>query len=196
MRSRFQQHVFLVDDEPRLLAAARETLESIGLKVTCFSRGSDCLNQIAGRRCDLLVTDVRMPGVDGMALLAETRHVAPWLPVLIFTAYADVEMTAKAFKGGVSDFIQKPFDRETLIFSVRSILEKRGPVDGLLGKPLSRMEMMVLRHILAGKSNKETARILNRSERTVENHRSRLMRKLGVDNVVDLCKRAQAMGLI
>ncbi|UCG49726.1 MAG: response regulator transcription factor [Phycisphaerales bacterium] len=196
MRSRFQQHVFLVDDEPRLLAAARETLESIGLKVTCFSRGSDCLNQIAGRRCDLLVTDVRMPGVDGMALLEETRHVAPWLPVLIFTAYGDVEMTAKAFKGGVSDFIQKPFDRETLIFSVRSILEKRGPVDGLLGKPLSRMEMMVLRHILAGKSNKETARILNRSERTVENHRSRLMRKLGVDNVVDLCKRAQAMGLI
>ncbi len=196
MRNRFQQHVFLVDDDPKVLRAERETLESIGLKVTCFSRGSDCLNQIAGRKCDLLVTDVRMPGVDGMTLLAETRHVAPWLPVLVFTAYGDIQMAARAFKGGAFDFIEKPFDRKTLISSVMDIVKQVGSVDRLLGKPLSRTEMRVLRLILAGKSNKETARILNRSERTIENHRSQIMRKLGVDYAVDLCKRARAMGLI
>jgi FixJ family two-component response regulator len=196
MRSRAQQHVFLVDDEPKILAAARATLESIGFKVTCFARGSDCLKKMAGRKCDLLVTDVRMPGIDGMELLAETRHVAPWLPVLILTAYGDVSMTARAFKSGAFDFIQKPFDRETLISAVIDILKKTGPVDRLLGKSLTRTEMRVLRLLLEGRSNKETALLLNRSVRTIENHRARIMRKLGVDNLLDLYKRAVAMGLI
>ncbi|UCG49725.1 MAG: response regulator transcription factor [Phycisphaerales bacterium] len=197
MRSRPQQHVFLVDDEPKILGAAREALEQAGLKVTCFRRGSDCLKQMAGQRCDLLVTDVRMPGVDGIELLAEARRIAPWLPVVVLTGYGDVEMAARAFKCGACDFIQKPFSRETLLSAVKNTLENIGPIDPVLGKSLSRMERRVLRLLLEGKSNKETAHLLKRCVRTVENHRLRIMRKFGVSNVFELFgNRADRRGLV
>ena len=196
MRSRPQQRIFLVDDEPTILAAARETLEKAGFKVTCFSRGSDCLKNMAGRKCDLLITDVRMPGVNGMELLAEVRRSVPWLPVLILTGYGDIQMAAQAFKSGAFDFIEKPFGREALVSAVENVLRKIGPVDSFLGKSLSRTEMRVLRLLLEGRSNKETALLLNRCVRTIENHRLHIMRKLGVDNLVELFKRAVTMGLV
>jgi two-component system response regulator FixJ len=194
--ARMKRNVFLVDDDPKILQAAREALESVGLKVTCFTCARDCLEKIVGKKCDLLVTDVRMPGINGMELLAEVRHSAPWLPVLILTAYGDIPMAARAFKNGALDFIEKPFSRETLISAVEDTLRKTGPVDTLLGKSLSKTEMRVLPLLLDGKGNKETALLLNRSVRTIENHRSHIMRKLGADNLIDLFKRAAAMGLV
>lgn len=191
-----KQHIFFVDDEPDVREAASEILAELDVKVSSFDSAVDCLEHLRSQKVDLLITDVRMPDMDGLELLAKAKRVAPWVRVLIVTGYGDIEMAVKAVKMGALDFIEKPLGMERLLSVVGSALAQSPPLDPLVGKELTRTEMMVLRSICDGNTNKETGRILNRSEKTIEVHRSHIMRKLGVDNVVDLLKRAAAMGLI
>jgi two-component system response regulator FixJ len=137
-----------------------------------------------------------MPGMDGIEFLAQVKHIAPWLPVLVITGYGDIPMAVKALKLGASDFIEKPINGETLLSTVQLLLKRTTPPDTLLGKALSKTEMMVLRLILDGKNNSEIAYLRHRSVRTIEDQRCRIMRNLGVHNVVDLVKRATVMGLV
>jgi FixJ family two-component response regulator len=130
-----------------------------------------------------------------MELLHEVSRLYPWIPVVMMTAYADIPMSVRAVKAGAFDFIEKPVDEDNLLDVVESALLKDMDLhDPLVGKPLTRSERIVLCLILEGISNKRIAYILERSERTIEVHRGRVMRKLGVDNVVDLVKKATAMG--
>jgi FixJ family two-component response regulator len=137
-----------------------------------------------------------MPDMDGMELLTETQRFAPWLPVLLVTGYGDVPMAATAFKAGAVDFVEKPLNRKTLLSAVELVLKRINPLDPILGKTLTRTEKRVLRLILDGKTNKEIAYIFGRAVKTIEVHRSRIMRKLDVGNAVDLVKRAAVMGLV
>jgi len=191
-----QRHIFFVDDEPDIREAVRRTLESGGFAVTCFASAADCLEQLVNRNCDLLVTDVRMPEIDGIELLIEVKHRAPWIPVLLVTGEGSIQMTTEAFKGGTADFILKPLTRDVLLSAIDSILKRYRPDDSLLGKPLTAAETRVLHFILEGKSNTEIAYLFKRSVRTVEVHRSRIMKKFDAHNVVDLVKRATQMGMI
>jgi two-component system response regulator FixJ len=191
-----RQHIFFVDDEPKIRKVVGRTLEQLGAKVSCFACAADCLEQLRSQTCDLLVTDVKMPGMDGIELLIKAKRIAPWLSVLVITGYGDVPMAVRALKAGASDFIEKPLERQSFLSTVESVLKRTTPPDPLLGSSLTQAEMKVLRFILDGNSNKETARLLNRSVRTIEDHRSHIMRKLGVDNLADLVKRATAVGLV
>jgi len=128
-----------------------------------------------------------------MDVLAEVRRRAPWLPVVLMTDFGDVRTAARAFKMGVDDFIEKPIGRETLLLAAEAALARMTPRDPLLGTSLTRAERRILHLILQGRSNKETARLLNRSVRTIEVHRNRIMKKMGVGNLVDLVKRAYEM---
>jgi FixJ family two-component response regulator len=136
-----------------------------------------------------------MPVKDGIELLIEARNIFPWLPVLIITSYADVPLAVKALKAGATDFAEKPLDWDRFLATVQSILSETELSDALAGKPLTRTETIVLRLILEGRSNKEIAHILSRSTRTIEVHRSHIMHKLNVDNVVELVKRASGIDL-
>ncbi len=196
MTNNAEQHIFFVDDEPKVRKAVGRTLEQLGSKVSCFACAADCLEQLRSTTCDLLITDVKMPEMDGIELLAEARRIAPWLLVLVITGYGDIPMAVKAVKAGALDFIEKPLDRQGFLSIVESILKRNALADSLLGKLLTRTEMKVLRFILKGKSNKEIARLRHRSIRTIEDHRSCIFRKFGVDNLVDLTKRAAGMGLV
>ena len=191
-----EQHIFFVDDEPKVCKAVGRTLEQLGSKVSCFVRAADCLEQLRFQTCDLLITDVKMPEMDGIELLTEARRIIPWLPVLVITGYGDIQMAVSAVKAGALDFIEKPLDRQGFLSTVESILKRNALADPLLGKPLTKIEMKVLRFILKGKSNKEIARLRHRSIRTIEDQRSNIFRKFRVDNLVDLTKRAAEMGLI
>ncbi len=171
-------------------------LEHLDVEVSCFSCASDCLKQLRSQRCDLLITDVEMPGMDGLALVEEAKRIAPWMKVLVVSGYGDIPMAVRALKVGAINFIEKPLSRENLMSAVESALAQVPAADPLTGKELTRTERMVLHHILGGNSNKQTASILHRSEKTIEVHRNHIMRKLGVDNVVALVKRAAAMGLV
>lgn len=190
-----KKHIFLVDDEPEVLKMVGRTLEQAGYEVRCLSEAPDCLEQLRCQPCDLLITDVKMAEMDGIELLAAAKRIIPLLPVLIITGYGDIPMAVRALKSGASDFIEKPLHREGFLLTVKSILTRIASADPRLNKALTRTETEVLRLILDGKSNKEIAHLRHRSVRTIEAHRSHLMRKLGADNLLDLLKQTAAMGL-
>jgi two-component system response regulator FixJ len=189
-------HIFFVDDEPKVRELVGGTLEQAGFKASCFASAADCLEQLRADKCDLLITDVKLPGMSGIELLTEAKRLAPSLPVLVVTGYGDIPMAVRVMKAGAADFIEKPLERQVLLSAVEFALKQIAPTDPLLRKGLTRAEMRVLYMILDGKTNKETANLLHRSVSTVEVHRKHIMRKLGVDNIVDLVKQATAMGLI
>ena len=133
--------------------------------------------------------------MDGLELLKHTKEkLAPWLPVIVMTSYADIPMAVQAVKAGAFELIEKPFEIDDFLEIVELALRENELNDELVGKPLTKTENVVLRLILQGRSNKGIAYKLQRSERTVEVHRSHIMRKLDVDNIVDLVKKATAMG--
>ena len=191
-----KKSIFVVDDEPKICKVVARTLEQLGTQVSCFASASDCLEQLRLQECDLLITDVKMPGMDGIELVRRAKRIAPWLPILVITGYGDVPMAVRVVKAGAVDFIEKPFQRQSFLASVQSALKQNDPENLLRGKSLTKKEMVILRLILLGRSNKEIAFILHRSIRTIEDHRRKIMRKLDVDNVVDLVKSAAAMGLV
>lgn len=194
MKTKLKQYnVFFVDDEPEMHTVIADELEGIGCKVTCFASAADCLEQLGKQNCNLLITDVNMPDMDGLALLNKVRHIAPWVPVMIITGYGDVPMSVKALKSGAVDFIEKPLDRKSFLHKVETILKTDDFVDTPVGRTLTKTEKKVLKLILEGRGNKEIAYKLGRALRTVELHRSHIMHKFGVDSVVNLVKKTALM---
>jgi len=191
-----KQHIFFLDDEPMIREVIRETLEDLNFKVSCFANPIECLSKLRSKQCDLLITDLKMPEKDGIELLTDVQHLAPWVPVLMITGYGDIPTAVKAMKAGAVGFIEKPLDKKNLVRMIRSILKKNVSSHPDLGHFLTRNETKILQLIINGLSNKEIANLLHRSARTIEVHRAHLMHKLGVDNLVDLVKRVASMGLV
>ncbi len=187
--------VVFVDNEPKVRMVVRKTLERVGIDVHCFASAEECLARFESTPCDLLITDVRMPGKDGIELLLEVKKQSPWLPVLVVTGFGDVPMAVRALKGGAADFIEKPLDRDAFLKTVRSLLESQSGQDASINRSLTKTEKRVLLLILEGKNNREIASILHRSPRTIEVHRSHVMHKMGANNIVELLRRAAEMGL-
>ncbi|MDH4239063.1 MAG: response regulator [Phycisphaerae bacterium] len=195
MTSIAKQHIFFVDDNPEVRNVVGRTLKQVGAKVSCFACATDCIEKLRYQRCDLLITDVKMPGMSGIGLLREVKILAPWLSVLVITGYADIPMAIEAMKEGALDFIRKPLNRESFLSVVRSVLKKNTGADRLLGKPLTNRENIVLRLIMDGKNSREIADLLNVTIRAIEFHRGNIYKKFDVHNVVDLVKRVKDMGL-
>ena len=185
----------MVDDDDCILDAVCSILGAAKYECSCFSDADSCIQRLSARTCDLLITDVKMPGMGGLELLAKAKRLAPWVPVIVMTSYADIPMAVQAVKAGAFEFLEKPFEIEAFLEVVDLALRERQLDDDMVGKPLTKTENIILQLILEGMSNKGIAYRLQRSERTVEVHRSHIMHKLDVDNVVDLVKRATAMGL-
>ncbi len=189
------QHIFFVDDEPAICKSVSQTLQRCGYTVSCFTDAEHCLQKLQTQSCDLLITDVKMPGMDGIDLVRRAKCIVPWLPILVITGYGDIPTAVRAVRAGAADFIEKPLQKQSFLETVQTTIRQQNLKNLLKGKPLSKKEMAILRLILQGSSNKEIAQILHRSIRTIEDHRRHIMRKLDVENVVDLVKRAAVMGL-
>ncbi len=195
MTSISKQHIFFVDDNPEVRNVVGRILKQVGAKVSCFACAADCLEKLRNHKCDLLITDVKMPGMSGIGLLREVKLLAPWLSVLVITGYADISMAIEAMREGALDFIRKPLDRDSFLSVVRSVLKRNAMADRLLGKPLTKTETIVLRLIMDSKTSREIAGLLNVTVRTIEFHRRNIFKKFDVHNVVDLVKRVKDMGL-
>src|SRR5438105_15349821 len=119
--------VLIVDDDPALLEALPETLRlrMSGVTVDTADSAAAALERIAARDYDAIVTDIKMPGMDGLALLAEIRKRQPDTPTLMITAYGENDLVVHALRGGACDFIQKPIDRDYLITAFRRAMETR-----------------------------------------------------------------------
>ena len=187
-----RQTVFIVDDEPGIRGVLTDELQGLGCKTHCFASAASCLEVLPDNDCALIITDVKMPGMDGLALLAKIKHLAPWVSVLVMTGYGDVQMAVKALKLGAVDFIEKPLDRKAFLHKVKSILKQNDFAESSAHSSLTKTEKKVLKLILEGKSNKEIAYKMSRSVRTIEFHRGNIMHKFKTDSLVELVKKAVA----
>lgn len=194
VRRKTKARVFLVDDDPLLLSTVTVMLESAKYECVAFPGALQCLEEFEPRSCDLLVTDVQIPGMDGIELLHRVKKIAPWIPIIVMTSYADIPIAVQALKEGAFDFIEKPFEVDKFLHVVDLAFKQNRLNDSEAGKSLTKTEQIVLKLILDGMSNRGIAYALERSERTIEVHRSHIMHKLNVDNIVDLVKRASLLG--
>jgi len=190
-----EAHVFFVDDEPGIRMAAQRALETSGMHVRVFSSGEDCLAGLLEQTCDVLITDLRMEGMDGMSLLHAVKSRFPWISVIVISGYGSIPVAVAAMKTGAAEFLEKPLDRQELLSAVSRALANATRVGPSLQGGLSDAEAQVLRHIIDGRTSREIAHALNRSIRTVESHRHSVMHKFGARNVAQLVQRAAAIGL-
>ena len=188
------QTVVVVDDEASIRKALVRALKALDVRVVSFGSAKECLTYLSVSPCHLLITDIKMPEIDGLELLQQVRNLVPWLPVIMVTGFGDVPLAVKALKMGASDFIEKPLNRDSFLFSVRTLLERSDGLDGLPGQTLTWAERRILQFISAGHSSKDIADRLHRSVRTVELHRQHIMQKMGVKNVVELVQHINELG--
>ncbi|MDX2476101.1 MAG: response regulator FixJ [Gammaproteobacteria bacterium] len=191
--------VFIVDDDASVRDSLRWLIESVQLQVQCFATAQEFLQGYQNQQTGCVVLDVRMPGLSGLDLQEELRQQGFVLPVIIITGHADVPMAVRAFKSGVFDFIEKPFNDQHLIDRIHQAINKsrsqkvniqrwQDARDRL--QKLSSREVQVLDCIVSGSSNKTMARELDISVKTIETHRANLMSKMQAGSVSELVRIA------
>jgi len=188
-------NVFLVDDDPDVRRSIATLLEDAELNVHCFPNAVDCLAQVQEQDCDLVIADLSMRGMCGLTLLKRLKRVAPWVPVMLLTGFADIAACVRAIKLGAVDFVEKPFGSKEFLHKVKTVLTQDSFADSPASGPLSKIDRQVLTLLLMGRANTEIAYVLGRSLRTIERHRSSVYRKFKVDNIVDLVKKAAHLEL-
>ncbi|AAY94033.1 sigma-54-dependent Fis family transcriptional regulator [Pseudomonas protegens] len=117
--------VIVVDDEASIRTAVEQWLSLSGFEVQLFSRAEDCLAQLPKNFPGVILSDVRMPGISGLELLAQVQRLDPDLPIILLTGHGDVPMAVEAMRDGAYDFLEKPFSPDTLLSSLRRALDKR-----------------------------------------------------------------------
>lgn len=187
--------VYLVDDDPAVRGGLRLLLQSDGWTVRDFASGEAFLAELAADTPGCLITDLQMPDMDGLQLQQTLAQAGHHLPVIVLTGHGNVSSAVRAMKGGALEFIEKPVDDNALLEAVADAVRRdRGRLASLqahqdvaerLGQ-LTARENEVIREVAAGKANKVIAAELGISERTVELHRARGMKKLGCRSVADL----------
>jgi two-component system response regulator FixJ len=198
--------VHLVDDDAAVRLGVGMLLRSAGLEVVAHDGAQPLLDALAGLDPTLpacVLSDVRMPGIDGIAMVERLRAQGCALPVVMMTAHGDVLTAVRAMKAGANDFIEKPFDDAVLLAALESLLaeaaeapaESAGSAETFAAAAgrvaqLSRREREVLDLLVAGRSNKVVAHELNLSERTVEVHRARMLERLGVRTLPEAVRLA------
>ncbi len=194
--------VFVVDDDEAMRDSLDFLLSSAGCAVRTFEAAERLLEALTDGNCGCVVTDVRMPGVDGLELLRRIKAARPSLPVVIITGHGDVPLAVEAMKLGAADFVEKPFDDERLIGVVQAALagapREADPSNeiGARVASLSSRERQVLDGLVAGLSNKAIARVHDISPRTVEVYRANLMAKMQAASLSDLVRMAMRAGLL
>lgn len=196
--------VHVVDDDPAMRDSVGFLLGTDGFAVELYEAGADLLDRLGKPASGCVLTDIRMPGIDGLELLRRLRAAGHTIPVVMMTGHGDVPLAVAAMKLGACDFIEKPFDDEALLQAVRSALERGGPVE--VADPdlqefvrrvgtLSERERQVLDQLVAGGTSKEIGRALAISPRTVEIYRAKLMAKTQVANLQELVRSAVLAGI-
>jgi FixJ family two-component response regulator len=192
--------VFIVDDDPAVRDALSVVLSLEGYQVTGYAEGASFLNNAKARTPACIILDVHMPGRSGLDILKELNAQHYPAPIFIISGQGDIPMAVEAIKHGALDFIEKPFDAETVVTRVREAIEAwarratDGKSDDFLTKQFQGHELLtprereVLGQIASGASNKEAGRHLGISPRTIEVHRARIMEKLGAKNAADLVR--------
>jgi len=189
--------VYIVDDDPDMRDSLRWLMKTVGLHAETFSSATDFLRDFVSADPGCVILDVRMPGISGLDLFEELVARGEGMPVIFITAFADVPMAVRAMKSGAVEFVEKPFNRQTLLDKVQRAIkedcERRGRLVARQSvrqrfRRLTEKEQEVVDLIKEGLPNKEIANRLEITSRAVELRRSSLMRKLGVRSLAELLR--------
>lgn len=198
-------NVYVIDDDSAMRDSLDFLLGSAGFKVTLFETAADFLHAQAGLGFGCVVSDVRMPDIDGMDLLRRLKASTSPLPVIIMTGHGDIPLAVEAIKLGAIDFVEKPFEDERLIGMIETALQQRHDHvknDAVLADialriaSLSQRERQVMDGLVAGLSNKLIAREHNISPRTIEVYRANVMTKMQAHNLSELIRLALRAGIL
>jgi two-component system, LuxR family, response regulator FixJ len=187
--------VYLVDDEFSVRDSLTLLIESAGKTVRSFESAEAFLKNYDNKKPGCLLLDIRMPTMSGLELQDELLSRDISIPIIFISGHAGIPDSAKAFRSGAVDFLEKPFDNEILLERIEEAINKdiasrelcvaRLTIQNRLDS-LTLREHEVLSLIVKGHSNKEIAKMLDISNRTVEAHRARIMEKMQADSLADL----------
>ena len=194
--------VAVIDDDKSVRTSLARAIKTAGIEVASFSSAHEflddpCLNQI-----DCAVTDVRMPGIDGLALQEMLAQTQPHLSLVFITGQGDIPMGIKAMKRGAVDFLEKPVDRKALLEAVHRAAERshkqkvsRAEIDDLQRRyeHLTPRERQVFQLVTSGLLNKEASAQLGTSEQTIKVHRARVMTKMSAETLAELVRMADQL---
>jgi two-component system, LuxR family, response regulator FixJ len=197
--------VHVIDDDEAIRQSLEFLLQAARIAVKTYPTATAFLEALPGVGPGCVITDVRMPGMSGIELLRRLQDLAIGLPVIVVTGHGDVPLAVEAMRIGAVDFLEKPFDDEVLLASVRSALREqsaeterrsvRAAVESRVAA-LSNRERDVLNGLVAGRANKQIAYDLGISPRTVEIYRANLMNKMQAGSLSELVRMALMVGLL
>ncbi len=199
------QTVFLVDDDQGMRDSLTLILELAGYRVKSFSSPKAFLAAFSTGDRGCILLDQRMPEMSGLDLQSVLQERGCLLPVIFLSAFGDVPTTVRAIQDGAIDFLEKPASTEMLLQRVKMALvenqrrcEEAAIKEAILERfrQLTPREIEVLNLTTKGLTNKDIARQLGISPRTVENHRARMMEKMGAGNLAELCHMASGLSTL
>ena len=194
-----KQSVFIVDDDEAVRGALRLLMKSVGHEARTFDSGDEFLAYCSPGILGCLILDIRMPGMSGLELQQKLHKQGVNIPIIFITGHGDVPMAVQAMKYGAMEFLQKPFREQDLIDLVNQAFEKnekshelalqRMEIEPRIEK-LTARERQIMEMIVQGNANKVIAIDLCVSQRTVETHRTRIMRKMQAKSLPELVQMA------
>ena len=197
--------IALIDDDAAVLDSLRLYFARHELKASCFNAAEEFLAAVdRSAQFDCVVSDVRMPGMSGLDLVGHLNARGFARAIILITGHGDVDMAVAAIKIGAFDFIEKPFDENRLLASIRNALEQgreqrsnAAELEQLQSKfnSLSLRQRQVMELAVAGLSSKEIGMRLKISSKTVENHRAWVMERIGARNLAELVRMAMQIKL-
>jgi two-component system response regulator FixJ len=198
-------HVYVIDDDAAMRDSLNFLLDSAGFGVTLFDDAQAFLDALPGLAFGCIVSDVRMPGLDGIELLKRMKAQQSPFPILIMTGHGDVPLAVEAMKLGAVDFLEKPFDDERLTSMIESTIRQAEPAakneavsQDIAARvaSLSPRERQVMEGLIAGLSNKLIAREYDISPRTIEVYRANVMTKMQAGSLSELVRLAMRAGML
>lgn len=191
--------IAVVDDDEAVRDGLEALLESWGYETVAFPDAETLLEHGLAEDVSCLLLDVRLPGMDGLDLVAEFRRRGNSTPILMMSAHGDISTAVEAMHRGAQDFIEKPFDDEPLIRRIEGIATLEQIIDAdpeakRLIDTLTPRETEVMQDVVSGHANKVIAHRLGISLKTVEMHRARVMKKTGAKTLAHLVRIAIAAG--
>jgi len=197
--------VYIVEDDASFRKSMERLIRVAGYEVEAFGTANEFLTRADIRYPGCLLLDVQLPDTDGLTLQQTLNEKCSILPIVFMTGHGSIPMGIKAIKSGAVDFLVKPFKSDELLTAVREALErsandaaealKKNSVNALI-KTLTPREHEVLRYVIAGKLNKQTAFELGTCEKTIKVHRSRIMKKTRVSSLAELVRLAQKADIL
>ena len=198
-------HVYVIDDDEAMRDSLNFLLDSAGFGVTLFDDAQAFLDALPGLTFGCVLSDVRMPGIDGIELLKRMKAQQSPFPILIMTGHGDVPLAVEAMKLGAVDFLEKPFEDDRLTVMIESAIRQAEPTarseavaQDIAARvaSLSPRERQVMEGLIAGLSNKLIAREYDISPRTIEVYRANVMTKMQANSLSELVRLAMRAGML